>query len=70
VVTSGLNNPRQLSLVDNGVLFADITQYETDHDPDGQGFDSDPYAVVARDTTRSSRTRPATTSCASTSTAT
>jgi hypothetical protein len=28
---------------------ADITQFETDNDPDGQGFDSDPYAVVARD---------------------
>jgi hypothetical protein len=28
--------------------FADITKFETDHDPDGQGFDSDPYAVVAR----------------------
>src|SRR3954454_1785414 len=29
-------------------IFADITQYETDHDPDGHGFDSDPYAVLAR----------------------
>ena len=28
---------------------ADITQFETDHDPDGHGFDSDPYAVVARE---------------------
>jgi hypothetical protein len=27
---------------------ADITAYETAHDPDGEGFDSDPYAVVAR----------------------
>ena len=28
---------------------ANITKYETDHDPDGHGFDSDPYAVVARE---------------------
>jgi len=27
--------------------FADITKFETDHDPDHQGFDSDPYAVLA-----------------------
>jgi hypothetical protein len=26
--------------------FADITAYETKHDPDGQGFDSDPYQVL------------------------
>ncbi|HVU93207.1 MAG TPA: ScyD/ScyE family protein [Jatrophihabitans sp.] len=28
--------------------FANITHYERAHDPDGKGFDSDPYAVVAR----------------------
>jgi hypothetical protein len=28
---------------------ADITQFEKDHDPDHHGFDSDPYAVVARE---------------------
>jgi hypothetical protein len=31
------------------VPFADITAFETANDPDGHGFDSDPYAVVARD---------------------
>jgi len=30
------------------VPFANITQFETDNDPDGHGFDSDPYAVIAR----------------------
>jgi hypothetical protein len=28
---------------------ADITGFETNNDPDGHGFDSDPYAVVARE---------------------
>jgi hypothetical protein len=27
--------------------FADITQFEADHDPDGMGIDSNPYAVLA-----------------------
>jgi len=30
------------------VPFADITGFETANDPDGHGFDSDPYAVIAR----------------------
>jgi sugar lactone lactonase YvrE len=29
-------------------VFADITAFEQANDPDGQGFDSDPYAVLAR----------------------
>jgi hypothetical protein len=28
--------------------FANITAFEQAHDPDGQGFDSNPYAVIAR----------------------
>jgi hypothetical protein len=28
-------------------IVADISRYEGKHDPDGQGFDSDPYAVLA-----------------------
>ena len=53
VIPSGLPGEQSGKLLATGwsgslSTVADITAYEQAHDPDGQGVDSDPYAVIAR----------------------